>query len=251
MSTMHAGQRMKIAPALLAALLLASAAEAKTLVVNPALAGRRMTPTQDRTGNHCGPSAARRWWCRRGTWCGSTPAFTARGSPLPNPERRSSRSASRPLRAQTVVITRGRSANGLEQRVRRAATASPGPSTVPGRRPQSGRRGAGVRRRHLAAQGPKPEGIDRRDVLRGPRAQAAPSADQPQSRRNPRERPIEGSTRSEVWVVGGSHVQTCGLRFRCAANRAQQAMAQFRGDHDLVEDCTFEWSNSTGASFRG
>ena len=64
------------------------------------------------------------------------------------------------------------------------------------------------------------------------------------------ERPIEGSTRSEIWIVSGSHVHTCGLRFRYAANRAQQAMARFQGGHDLVEDCTFEWSNSTGASFR-
>lgn len=64
------------------------------------------------------------------------------------------------------------------------------------------------------------------------------------------ERPIEGSTRSEAWIVTGAHVQTRGLRFRYAANRAQQAMAQFRGDHAVVEDCTFEWSNSTGASFR-
>lgn len=72
--------------------------------------------------------------------------------------------------------------------------------------------------------------------------------------RNPDEtraqRPVEGSTRSETWIVTGSHVQTCGLQFRYAANRAQQAMALFQGVHDLVEDCTFAWSNSTGASFR-
>ena len=64
------------------------------------------------------------------------------------------------------------------------------------------------------------------------------------------ERPIESSTRAETWIVSGAYVQTCGLRFCYAANRAQQAMALFQGDHDLVEDCSFAWSNSTGASFR-
>ncbi len=72
--------------------------------------------------------------------------------------------------------------------------------------------------------------------------------------RNPdetqQERPIEVSIRSEVWLVTGSHVHTCGLRFRYAANRAQQAMAEFQGADAVVEDCTFAWSNSTGASFR-
>ena len=63
------------------------------------------------------------------------------------------------------------------------------------------------------------------------------------------ERPVEGSTRTEVWIVTGTHVQTRGLHFRYAANRAQQAMAQFRAAQAVVEDCTFEWSNSTGAAF--
>ena len=65
------------------------------------------------------------------------------------------------------------------------------------------------------------------------------------------EQAVEGSTRSEVWIVNGRHVHTRGLRFRYAANRAQQGMAQFRGAHAVVEACTFEWSNSTGAHFRG
>jgi hypothetical protein len=64
------------------------------------------------------------------------------------------------------------------------------------------------------------------------------------------ERPVEGSARPVIWDVIGAYVQTCGLRFRYAANRAQQAMAQFRGAHAVVEDCVFEWSNSTGAQFR-
>jgi hypothetical protein len=65
------------------------------------------------------------------------------------------------------------------------------------------------------------------------------------------EQPVEGSARPVTWMVFGSYLHTCGLRFRCAANRAQQAMAQFTGDHELVEDCTFSWSNSTGATFQG
>ncbi len=63
------------------------------------------------------------------------------------------------------------------------------------------------------------------------------------------ERPVEGSTRSEVWLVTGAYVQTRGLCFRYAANRAQRGMAQFLGSGDIVEDCVFEWSNSTGAHF--
>jgi len=71
--------------------------------------------------------------------------------------------------------------------------------------------------------------------------------------RNPDEtaaaQPIVASTREHVWIVTGAHVQTRGLNFRYAANRAQQGMAQFRGPNALVEDCTFAWSNSTGANF--
>ena len=63
--------------------------------------------------------------------------------------------------------------------------------------------------------------------------------------------PVEGSARPVIWDVGGAYIQTCGLRFRYAANRAQQGMAQFGGAHGLVADCVFEWSNSTGAQFHG
>ena len=54
----------------------------------------------------------------------------------------------------------------------------------------------------------------------------------------------------EIWIVSGSGtVHTYRLGFPMPPS-AQQAMARFQGGHDLVEDCTFEWSNSTGASFR-
>ncbi len=40
-----------------------------------------------------------------------------------------------------------------------------------------------------------------------------------------------------------------GLRFRYAANMAQQGAARFEGDHGVIEDCTFESTNSSGATF--
>ena len=67
--------------------------------------------------------------------------------------------------------------------------------------------------------------------------------------RNPDETQVEASTRPEIWIVTGAHIVTRGLRFRYAANRAQQGMAQFNGAQAVVEDCVFEWSNSTGATF--
>jgi len=73
--------------------------------------------------------------------------------------------------------------------------------------------------------------------------------------RNPDEdrvhRPVEGSVRTRSWSVTGAYVHTRGLCFRYAANRAQQGMAQFLGSNAVVEACTFEWSNSTGALFCG
>ncbi len=70
--------------------------------------------------------------------------------------------------------------------------------------------------------------------------------------RNPDEdpalQPVEGSTRAAIWTVTGSDVHTRGLCFRYSASRAQQGMAQFKGARDVVEDCVFEWANSTGAT---
>ncbi len=42
-----------------------------------------------------------------------------------------------------------------------------------------------------------------------------------------------------------------GIRFRYAANRAQQGAVEFSGDHITVEDCVFEHTNSSGAEFSG
>lgn len=60
---------------------------------------------------------------------------------------------------------------------------------------------------------------------------------------------VEASTRALLWRVEGEHVQTRGLRFRHAANRAQRGMAQFTGANATIADCVFEWANSTGADF--
>ena len=65
---------------------------------------------------------------------------------------------------------------------------------------------------------------------------------------NPR---VDASARGVVWQVEGDYVQTRGLRFRYAANRAQEAAAQFRGRNATIEDCIFERTNSIGAGFYG
>ena len=66
---------------------------------------------------------------------------------------------------------------------------------------------------------------------------------------NRSDQPVEGSVRPVIWSVVAAYVHTRGIHFCYAANRAQQGMAEFLGAHAVVEDCTFEWSNSTGAKF--
>jgi parallel beta-helix repeat protein len=62
---------------------------------------------------------------------------------------------------------------------------------------------------------------------------------------------VEASSRDQILRVRGTYVVIKGLRFRYAANRAQQGAAQFAGDHVTVEDCTFECTNASGATFAG
>jgi len=62
---------------------------------------------------------------------------------------------------------------------------------------------------------------------------------------------VEASVRGVIFTVRGAHVRLKGLKFRYAANSAQHAAVQLLGDGGLVEDCTFERTNSIGASFRG
>ena len=60
---------------------------------------------------------------------------------------------------------------------------------------------------------------------------------------------VEASARQVLWYVKGEHVHLKGLRFRYAANMAQQGAARFEGDHGVIEDCTFELTNSSGELF--
>jgi hypothetical protein len=62
---------------------------------------------------------------------------------------------------------------------------------------------------------------------------------------------VEASVRDEIFNVQGDYVQLRGLHFRFAANMAQHGAVVFGGNHDVVEDCTFEGMNSSGATFAG
>jgi len=60
---------------------------------------------------------------------------------------------------------------------------------------------------------------------------------------------IEAATRSVLWRCRGAYVVVRGIRFRYAANRAQQGAIMFGGSGDTAEDCVFERMNSSGAGF--
>ncbi len=62
---------------------------------------------------------------------------------------------------------------------------------------------------------------------------------------------VEASTRSRILSVKGNHILIKGLRFRYAANRAQEGAVQLAGNHSTVADCVFEYTNSSGAEFTG
>jgi hypothetical protein len=62
---------------------------------------------------------------------------------------------------------------------------------------------------------------------------------------------IEGATRQVLWRCKGAYVAVRGIRFRYAANRAQQGAVVFEGRGDVAEDCIFERMNSYGAAFGG
>lgn len=60
---------------------------------------------------------------------------------------------------------------------------------------------------------------------------------------------VEASARALIWHSRGANVQVRGVRFRYAANMAQHGATLFEGARGVVEDCTFEATNSVGASF--
>ena len=62
---------------------------------------------------------------------------------------------------------------------------------------------------------------------------------------------VEASSREQIWVCNGDYVHVKGIRFQYAANRAQQGAVLFGGDHNLVENCTFENTNASGATLTG
>ncbi|HLX59840.1 MAG TPA: right-handed parallel beta-helix repeat-containing protein [Planctomycetota bacterium] len=62
---------------------------------------------------------------------------------------------------------------------------------------------------------------------------------------------VEASTRTELWHSKGAFIHLRGIRFRYAANMAQHGAAHFSGANGVVEDCDFEYTNSSGAVFEG
>jgi hypothetical protein len=60
---------------------------------------------------------------------------------------------------------------------------------------------------------------------------------------------IESSARPLLWLSKGAYVHLRGIRFRFAANPAQQGAVRIEGDHGVVEDCVFESMNACGATF--
>jgi hypothetical protein len=62
---------------------------------------------------------------------------------------------------------------------------------------------------------------------------------------------VEASVRDSILNVKGDYVTVKGIRFRYAANRAQHGAVEFSGSHLTVEDCIFEYTNASGAAFRG
>jgi hypothetical protein len=62
---------------------------------------------------------------------------------------------------------------------------------------------------------------------------------------------VEASVRPEILKVEGAYVQVRGLHFRFAANMAQHGAVVMTGGHDMLEDCTLDSMNSSGAGFTG
>jgi len=62
---------------------------------------------------------------------------------------------------------------------------------------------------------------------------------------------VEASTRDRILAVEGDYIRIEGLCLRYAANRAQQGAVKFTGDHLSIENCSFEYTNASGAAFSG
>jgi len=73
---------------------------------------------------------------------------------------------------------------------------------------------------------------------------------------DPNQRLIEASVRPLCFGLGWGdepvdHIHVHGLTIRHAANKAQYGALYAKGDHWLIEDCTCEWTNGNGLTFRG
>jgi hypothetical protein len=62
--------------------------------------------------------------------------------------------------------------------------------------------------------------------------------------------PVEASTRSKIWESKGAYLVVRGLRFRYAANSAQDPAVSC-GTYDTMEDCVIERMNGDGLGFGG
>lgn len=68
---------------------------------------------------------------------------------------------------------------------------------------------------------------------------------------DPNQAVVEGAVRQEICRVEGDYIQLRGLRFRYAANMAQNGAVRFTGAFGIMEDCVVEGMNASGASFGG
>ncbi len=62
---------------------------------------------------------------------------------------------------------------------------------------------------------------------------------------------VEASARPVIWQSQGANIVIRGIRFRYAANAAQQGAVILSGAHDTAVDCIFEKTNAIGAAFTG
>ena len=62
---------------------------------------------------------------------------------------------------------------------------------------------------------------------------------------------VEASVRQNLWQCKASHVRVRGIRFRYAANNAQNPAVLIQGDGNVLEDCIVERANGSGAVFVG
>ena len=62
---------------------------------------------------------------------------------------------------------------------------------------------------------------------------------------------VEASVRPILWTCTAQHIRIRGLRFRYAANRAQEAAVNIGGSDNLIEHCVIERTNALGAVFHG